>query len=371
MARHAGITGLSRRLRTLAIAAAIGCGAAAAFVNGARAQERTFDNAAVEVIHVRGGVYLLATRGVGGVPWPDVSYNTTVQVGPDGVMVVDTQWAPLSAKILEAIRKIAGDAPIRYVVNTHMHPDHIGGNEAIAKAGRTRAGGNVVGDIGQAATATAQIVAHENVLARLSRLEGLQAVPFGALPTETFFVPQRDMLFNDEAVQMLHQPNAHTDGDILVFFRRSDVLATGDLFTTVMYPFIDQASGGSVNGYIKALNAIIDITVPSNVNEGGTMVVPGHGRLSDEQDVIEYRDMLTIIRDRIQEYVRRGMTLEQVRAQKPTLDWDARYGTDTGFWTTSMFIEAIYKEMAAANPPAAPGRNRTPPRGSQGKGSGE
>jgi cyclase len=362
MARHARITGLSRRLRAAAAVAAVSCGAAAAFVNGAVAQQQNFDDVRIETIHVRGGVYMLV--GAGG--------NTTVQVGPDGVLVVDTQFAPLSGRILEAIRHIVGDAPIRYVVNTHMHPDHIGGNEAIAKAGRTRAGGNVVGDIGQAATATAQIVAHENVLTRLSKLEGPQAPPFAALPTETFFGAQRDMLFNDEAVQMLHQPNAHTDGDILVFFRRSDVLATGDLFTTVMYPFIDQANGGSVNGYIKALNAIIDITVPSNVNEGGTMVVPGHGRLSDEQDVIEYRDMLTIVRDRIQEYVRRGMTLEEVKARRPTLDWDARYGRDTGFWTTSMFIEAIYKEMVAANPPATTGgRSRTPARGSQGKGSGK
>ena len=133
------------------------------------------------------------------------------------------------------------------------------------------------------------------------------------------------------------------------------MVATGDLFTTVMYPFIDVANGGTINGYIKALNAILDITVPSNVNEGGTMVIPGHGRLSDEQDVIEYRDMATIVRDRIREYVKRGMTLEQVKAKKPTLDFDPRYGSDTGFWTTAMFVETIYKQMVAANPPADAG----------------
>jgi hypothetical protein len=132
-----------------------------------------------------------------------------------------------------------------------------------------------------------------------------------------------------------------------------------------MYPFIDEANGGTIDGYIKALNHIIAITVPSNVNEGGTMVIPGHGRLSDEQGVIEYRDMVTIIRDRIREYVKRGMTLEQVKARKPTLDFDPQYGADTGFWTTSMFIDVIYKQMLAQNPPAkaakpaAPaGRNR-------------
>ncbi len=343
----------SRAVRAWSVAAAIVAGAAMAFVGGATAQQgQNFDNVQIETIHVRGGIYMLV--GAGG--------NTTVHVGPEGVLLVDTQFAPLSDKILAAIRELS-DQPIRYVVNTHFHPDHIGGNEAIARAGRTRAGGNVVGDLGAAATATAAIVAHENVLNRLSRsVEGQPQVPFGAWPTETFFVEQRDMRFNDEAVQMFHQPNAHTDGDILVFFRSTDVVATGDLFTTVMYPFIDRANGGSVNGYIAALNNILRLTVPSNVNEGGTLVIPGHGRLSDEQDVIEYRDMLTIVRDRIETMVKRGMTLEQVRAARPTLDWDPRYGTDTGFWTTGQFVQTIYEEMAALHAPA-PGRTLTRPRG--------
>jgi glyoxylase-like metal-dependent hydrolase (beta-lactamase superfamily II) len=311
-------------------------GAALAVVVGLRAgaQGQNVDDIELEILPVRGGVYMLV--GTGG--------NTTVHVGDDGVMVVDTQFAPLSTKILEVIRSLS-DKPIRYVVNTHLHGDHIGGNEALAKAGRTRAGGNVVGDIGSAATDTARILAHENVLLRLAKAEGPNAVPPGAWPTETFFNRKKEMLFNGEAVQVVHQPNAHTDGDVVVFFRRTDVIATGDLFTTVMYPFIDQANGGSINGYVDALNAILDITIASNVNEGGTLVVPGHGRLSDEQDVIEYRDMVTIVRDRIREYVRRGMTLEQVKAARPTLDFDPRYGTDTGFWTTAMFIEAIYRDM--------------------------
>jgi glyoxylase-like metal-dependent hydrolase (beta-lactamase superfamily II) len=311
-------------------------GAALAVVVGLRAgaQGQNVDDIELEILPVRGGVYMLV--GTGG--------NTTVHVGDDGVMVVDTQFAPLSTKILEVIRSLS-DKPIRYVVNTHLHGDHIGGNEALAKAGRTRAGGNVVGDIGSAATDTARILAHENVLLRLAKAEGPNAVPPGAWPTETFFNRKKEMLFNGEAVQVVHQPNAHTDGDVVVFFRRTDVIATGDLFTTVMYPFIDQANGGSINGYVDALNAILDITIASNVNEGGTLVVPGHGRLSDEQDVIEYRDMVTIVRARIREYARRGMTLEQVTAARPTLDFDPRYGTDTGFWTTAMFIEAIYRDM--------------------------
>jgi cyclase len=339
----------SRALRIAAVVLAVLCGGGTAAVSRALAQQnQNFDTVEMDVQHVSGGVYMIV--GAGG--------NTTVFTGPEGTMVVDTQFAQVSGKVIDAIRKIS-DAPIRWIVNTHLHGDHMGGNEAVARAGRTRAGGNVVGDIGQAATATARIIAHENVLSRLSRAE--PAVSAAALPTDTFFGARKDMLFNGEPVQFFHQPSAHTDGDIIVHFRKSDVVTTGDLFTTVMYPFIDAANGGSIEGYIKSLNAILAITVPSNVNEGGTMVIPGHGRLTDEQDVIEYRDMVTIVRDRIREYVKRGMTLDQVKAQKPTLDFDPRYGIDTGFWTTSMFIETIYKEMLAANPPAKPAP-RTPAR---------
>jgi glyoxylase-like metal-dependent hydrolase (beta-lactamase superfamily II) len=339
----------------LAVALAMAAGVGLAIGSGAVAQQnQNFDNVQIDAVKVRDNIYMLV--GAGG--------NTTIHFGPDGVLVVDTQFAPLSTKILTAIRSIT-QAPIRYIVNTHMHGDHIGGNEAIAKAGRFRAGGNVVGDIGAAATATAVIIAHENVLKRLSAepAPGQTQVPFAAWPTETFITSKREFLFNGEAVQIIHEPNAHTDGDSLVFFRKSDVVSTGDLFTTVMYPFIDVANGGTIDGYVKALNAILDITVPSNVNEGGTMVIPGHGRLSDEQDVIEYRNMATIVRDRIKEYVKRGMTLEQVKAQRPTLDFDPRYGTDTGFWTTSMFIETIYKQMVEANPPAKPAPARNQRRG--------
>lgn len=352
---------LSRTARIAVVGASVAIGGALAIGTRAIAQQtQNFDAVKMDLVQVRPNVYMIV--GAGG--------NTTIQFGDEGIMVVDTQFPQVSGKLLAAIKSIS-DAPIRYVVNTHVHGDHIGGNEAISKAGRTRAGGNVVGDLGAAATATAGIIAHENVLKRLSEPSaGAQPVAFAAWPTETFANNKREFLFNGEAVQIIHEPNAHTDGDSLVFFRRSDVLATGDLFTTVMYPFIDVANGGSINGYIKALNAILDITVPSNVNEGGTMVVPGHGRLSDEQDVIEYRDMATIVRDRIREYAKRGMTLDQVKAKKPTLDFDKRYGADTGFWTTNMFIETIYKEMVAENPPAkaAPTqRNRgqnTPNKGS-------
>jgi glyoxylase-like metal-dependent hydrolase (beta-lactamase superfamily II) len=357
----------SREQRLLIVVAACVAGAALA-VGGrataeqqqASAQQQDFDKVQMDLVQVRPNVYMIV--GAGG--------NTTIQFGDEGVMVVDTQFPQVSAKLLAAIKSVT-DAPIRYVVSTHVHGDHIGGNEAIAKAGRTRAGGNVVGDLGAAATSTAGIIAHENVLKRLSMdpPAGQQAVAFGNWPTETFFGNKREFLFNGEAVQIIHEPDAHTDGDSVVFFRKSDVVATGDLFTTVMYPFIDTANGGTINGYIKALNAIMDITVPNNVNEGGTLVVPGHGRLSDEQDVIEYRDMATIVRDRIQEYVKRGLTVDQVKAKKPTLDFDPRYGNDTGFWTTAMFVETIYKEMVKENPPPAPAKGNQ--RNRNQKGSGE
>ncbi|HEY6362587.1 MAG TPA: MBL fold metallo-hydrolase [Vicinamibacterales bacterium] len=335
-------TVVSRALRALTVVAAVAAGALAAIGGSAAAQQPDFASVLVDAQHVKGNVHMLV--GAGG--------NVTVQAGSEGVLVVDTQFAGMSEKLLAEIRKIS-DRPIRYVVNTHVHGDHIGGNENFARAGRTRAGGNVVGNIGASATATAAVVAHENVMKRMSRpAPGQPAIPFAAWPTDTFFTTQKDFLFNDEAVQLIHVPNAHTDGDIVVFFRRSDVLATGDLFITTGYPFIDRANGGSINGYIQGLNRIIEITVPSNVNEGGTMVVPGHGRLCDEMDVVEYRDAITIVRDRVQSMVKKGMTLEQVRAARPTVDFDPRYGADSGFWTTAQFIEAVYRDLGGAPGPA-------------------
>jgi glyoxylase-like metal-dependent hydrolase (beta-lactamase superfamily II) len=336
--------------RAILVATVVIAATGGAIVHRAAAQQnQNFDAVQMDVQQVSGNVYMVV--GAGG--------NTTVFTGPEGALIVDTQFAPLSGKILDVVRTLTNQ-PIRWIVNTHMHGDHTGGNEPLAKAGRTRAGGNVVGDLGQAATATARIIATENALNRMVMAN--PPLPSTALPTDTFFNARKDMLFNGDAVQMFHQPAAHTDGDLIVHFRRADVIATGDLFTTVMYPFIDEANGGTIDGYIKALNNIIAITVPSNVNEGGTMVIPGHGRLSDEQDVIEYRDMVTIVRDRIREYVKRGMTLEQVKARKPTLDFDPRYGSDTGFWTTSQFIEVIYKQMLAASPPARTAKPTAPAR---------
>jgi glyoxylase-like metal-dependent hydrolase (beta-lactamase superfamily II) len=264
-----------------------------------------------------------------------------VQVGDDGVLIVDTKLGTASSALLAAVRRIS-DKPIRYVINTHWHPDHIGSNEMIAKAGSTIAGGNVSGAIADASEGAA-VIAHENVLVRMSGQS--DPPPFEAWPTATFFVPQKDLFFNGEAVQILHQPAAHTDGDSLVFFRRSDVISTGDVFTTTGYPVIRPDDGGGINGVIAALNRIIELTVPQEKQEGGTLVIPGHGRLSDEADVVEYRDMVTIIRDRIRSMLEMGMTLRQVQAAQPTADYDGRYGATSGFWTTEQFVAAAYESL--------------------------
>ena len=300
----------------------------------ALAQQQNFDNVEINVLPVQNNVYMIV--GAGG--------NITMQVGEQGILLVDTQFAQLSDKILAAIRKIS-NKPLRYVINTHFHADHTGGNENFRKAGSTIAGGNVAGNIRDAGEGAA-IVAHETVLNRLSAPAGAQAaVPFAAWPTDTYVSGQKDIFFNGEAVQVIHQPAAHTDGDSFVFFRRSDVISAGDIFVTTGYPYFDVERGGSINGVIRSLNTLIQMAVPADKQEGGTMIVPGHGRICDEADVVEYRDMVTIIRDRIQDLLGKGLTLDQVKAAKPTRDYDSRYGSAAGPRSTDAFVEAIYKSL--------------------------
>jgi cyclase len=297
-------------------------------------QNQNLDKAEVHVLHVQGNVYMLV--GAGG--------NITLQVGDEGVLLVDTSFEQMSDKVVAAIRSLS-DKPIRYIINTHSHSDHVGGNAPIAKAGATIAGGNM----GVGANTGAAILAHENVLNRMTAPTGQQApTPTAAWPTDTYFTKKKELFFNGEAIEIIHQPAAHTDGDSLVFFRRSDVLSSGDLFGTITYPVIDLERGGNIQGIVDALNAILEITIPKDKQEGGTYVIPGHGRLCDEADVLEYRDMVTIIRDRIQDLVKKGMTLEQVKAARPTLDYDGRYGAKTGSWTTDMFVDAVYRNLSAA-----------------------
>jgi cyclase len=293
-------------------------------------------NVEVHVLPVQGHVYMLV--GAGG--------NITVQVGDDGVLLVDAGLAGTSDKVIAAIRTFT-DKPIRFIINTHVHADHTGGNEAIAKAGNTITGGNVVGDIGASAGNQAAVLAFQTVLDRMSAPTGQQApTPQGAWPTETYTTPERKLFFNNEAVQVIHIPAAHTDGDSIVFFHRSDVISTGDIFVTNGYPIVDLQRGGNIQGVIAGLNRIIELATPGPMQEGGTLVIPGHGRLCDQADVVFYQEMVTIVRDRIQDMVNKGMTLEQVKAARPTRDYDPRYGKTTGIWTTDMFVEAVYKSLS-------------------------
>ena len=298
--------------------------------------QQNSDAADVHVLPVRGNIYMLV--GAGG--------NVALQVGENGVLLVDTGSGPKSDQIVAAIRKLT-DKPIRWIVNTHVHPDHTGGNGGVAKAGRSLPQISVgVGKLFSDAEETATIVSHENVVKRMSAPTGEQApVASANWPTTTFFGEEKEMFFNGEPIQIIHQPAAHTDGDVFVFFRRSDVVVAGDIFVTTSYPVVDVQAGGTINGFIAALNNLIHITIPEEKQEGGTFVIPGHGRLSDEADVVDFRDMATIVRDRIQNMIKAGMTLEQVKAAKPTLDYDGRYGSTGGFWTTDMFVEAVYRTL--------------------------
>jgi glyoxylase-like metal-dependent hydrolase (beta-lactamase superfamily II) len=277
----------------------------------------------VRAVHVQGNVHMIVGAGT----------NIAVQVGEDGVLVVDTGTDGRSDKVLAAIRALAPGKEIRWIINTSMRPEYTGGNEAMSVAGRT-VNGNI-----------AAIVAHENTASRMIEA----GVPDASRPYNTYFESQRDFPYNGEPIVLYHDESAADDTGTVVLFRRSDVIATGPMFTTVSYPVIDMERGGSIRGTIAALNRILDLTVPSRMlQEGGTYVIPGRGRISDEHDVVMYRDMLTIISERIAAMVDRGMTLEQVKAARPTLDYDGRYGSTTGPWTTEMFIDAMYREFSQA-----------------------
>jgi len=294
----------------------------------------------VHILPVQGNIYMLV--GAGG--------NITVQVGDTGVLVVDTGLAQTADKVIAAIRTLSKDKPLQYIINTHVHPDHTGGNEKLRAAGVTITGANVAGDIADA-TKGAAIIAQQTVQDRMSAASGNQAggnqpaAPADAWPTDTFLGDRKTLFFNDEPVEILHEKAAHTDGDSIVFFRHSDVISAGDIFVTTGYPFIDLARGGSIQGELGALNNLLDLAISKHDEEGGTYIIPGHGRLCDRWELIEYRDMVTIVRDRILAMIKKGMTLDQVKAARPTMDYDARYGAEEGFGTTGQFVEAVYKSL--------------------------
>jgi glyoxylase-like metal-dependent hydrolase (beta-lactamase superfamily II) len=244
---------------------------------------------------------------------------------------------------------ISSPAPprsIRSIINTSGAPDHVGGNDRLARAGSGFRAGGLGGAV--ANVEGAPVVAHENVLSRLSAPAGKQApTPTGTWPTVTYFDQfyKLPTYFNGEGIVVYHEPAANTDGDSIVLFRRSEVISAGNIFSTVSYPVIDVAKGGSVQGVIGGLNHILDLAFAEYRSQGGTWIIPGHGRLSDTADVASYRNMVVMIRDRVQDLMEKGRTLEQVKAARPSLDFDGRYGSTTGPWTTDMFIEAVYRSL--------------------------
>ena len=325
----------------------------------------------IHILPVQGNVYMLV--GAGG--------NIAASIGPDGILLADSGRAEMSTKIQATVLQLATaitaspapnkcvglhcpanpygwtspgmnaiiaspapPKPIRFIINTSDDPDHTGGNE---KLSQLPADAKIVGvtfpPVGVAPSAT--VIAHETVLDRMTQAKA----PSDALPTDTYHAAfyKLSEFFNGEGIKIFHEPAAHTDGDSIVYFRYSDVIAAGDILNTDSYPVIELDKGGSLNGVLDALNHILDLMIPEFRSQGGTWVIPGHGRLCDIGDVANYRNMVAIVRDRIQDMIQRGMTLAQVKAAKPTMDYDGLYGSATGAWTTDMFVEAAYRSLSS------------------------
>jgi len=325
----------------LAILAPISAGSAPARAQQDQAPEKPV----VQLLSVQGRVHMLVGAGS----------NITVQLGDNAVVLVDSGLLQMSPQVLAVIRSLS-QKPIEFIINTSVDADHTGGNHNLAQSGHFISGMN-------GETPGASIIAQIAVLDRMTAASGKETnEPEELWPTDTYD-NDKWALFNDEAIVLEHPHAAHTDGDSIVFFRRSDVISAGDIFTPDRYPMIDLAKDGSINGEIAALNRLLDIMVPRADEEGGTYVIPGHGRLCDRNAVANYRDMVTIVRDRIEDLVKKGKTLDQVKSARPTMDYDGIYGADSGPWTTDMFIEAIYRDLSAAT--IAPEQNPE----KQGKGS--
>lgn len=287
-------------------------------------QQLDVEHVEIRLVPVQGNVYSI--MGIGG--------NITVQVGTDGVLLVDSQYAHVADRNLSAIRSLS-DAPIGYIINTHMHGDHVHGNERLSKPDPTTTNGS---------DDHATIVAHENVLSRMSDPD--INMPPTIWPTETYSGHQRTIHFNEEDIRLIHQPSAHTDGDSFVYFANSNVISVGDVYNGEIYPFIDRWNGGSIRGIIDGLTLLLHIMA----SQGGddTKIVPGHGQVVGELDIIEYRDMLEIICGRIERMVHDGMSLDWIQAARPTREYDGRYGRDSGFWTTRQFVAAIVHDLTSS-----------------------
>ena len=329
----------------------------------------------VHVLPVQGNVYMLIADGV----------NLAASVGPDGVLLVNSGAAAMTEKVQTALAQLAATAtaapipnrcsgancpglqwgwsspyinavissplpprPLRYIVNTNDAAEHVGGNAKIAASGFFPRGGGFGGAVANPGR-HASVIAHENVLNRMSTSVDKQPAPYpeAAWPTDTFFDSLHKLpeYVNGEAVLLYSAPAATTDGDSLVFFRHSEVIHAGSLFSTISYPAIDLQKGGSIQGVIDGLNQILDLAVAEYRSQGGTWIIPDRGRLADTADVASYRNMLVMIRDRVQDLKKKGQSLAQVKTARPTLDFDGRYGATTGPWTTDMFVEAVYRSL--------------------------
>src|SRR5262245_58392857 len=293
-----------------------------------RSIELLVAQASLEVLEVRPSFFVIAGAGA----------NIGVQVGEDGVVVVDAGSAAGAPGLLAAIRRIS-PKPIRYIIDTGPDADHVAENEALSEAGeKLFADSTLGGGPSSAADRVAPIIAAEGVVRHMA------TSPAAGWPTEVFHYSRKAMYLNGEAIEVLRQPAAHTDSDVLAFFRRSDVVMAGDVLDTRQFPVIDIERGGSIQGEIAALNRLVELAVPSVpvvTREAGTIVVPGHGRLCDQYDVVEYRDMVTIIRDRVWDLIKAGRSLAEVKAAQPAKGYMGRYGNTGGAWTTDRFIEAV------------------------------
>jgi glyoxylase-like metal-dependent hydrolase (beta-lactamase superfamily II) len=281
----------------------------------------------MHLLPVQGGVYMLHAGAAG---------NMAIQIGKDGVLVVNALRAGLAPQVAAQIKTLTS-APIRYIVSTSADLHDTAGNAELAALG-------MFGASPAQPRPGATLVAHENVMLRLTELTraGKNPFPEAAVPQDVYILPFKDLYFNGEPIFVMHEPNAHSDGDSIVLFRRSDTLAVGDLFTPDRYPVIDVAHGGSVNGLLHALNHILDLAVPEHLQDGGTRIVPGSGRLCNEADVVEYRNMVAVVRDRVRASIGKGMSLGEIQASRPTLDYDTEYGPGAAF------VESVYTSLTAS-----------------------
>ena len=298
----------------------------------------------IHIFPIRNNVHMLVGDGA----------NIVVQTGEQGAFVVDTGEGKLSEKVIAAIRTLSAN-PIQFIANTSFRSEHTGGNAAVGAAGQDPSlpGSFFINSAPRGVTgffadplSHATMIAHNNVTVRMQAAKA----PEGAIPADTYLEERRRKFHNGDAIEMFYMANAVTDGDSLIHFRSADVIVAGDIFTTTQYPVIDVKNGGSVQGEIRALNEILNRTVFRHQGEGGTYVVPGHGYLSDEHEVVEYRDMVVIIRDRIKALIDDGATLAQVKAARVTADYDTRYGSNKGPWTTDMFVEAVFTSLKGGGP---------------------